>query len=69
VVLGCIMMRVCHLNTCPVGVATQNPTLRARFTGDPDYVVNFMRFVAQEGSWRRNCAKSWPGSVSARSMK
>jgi glutamate synthase (ferredoxin) len=48
VVLGCIMMRVCHLNTCPVGVATQNPTLRARFTGDPDYVVNFMRFVAQE---------------------
>jgi len=48
VVLGCIMMRVCHLNTCPVGVATQNPELRARFTGDPDHVVNFMRFVAQE---------------------
>jgi glutamate synthase (ferredoxin) len=48
VVLGCIMMRVCHLNTCPVGVATQNPKLRERFTGDPDHIVNFMRFVAQE---------------------
>jgi glutamate synthase (ferredoxin) len=48
VVLGCIMMRVCHLNTCPVGVATQDPRLRARFTGDPDHVENFMRFVAQE---------------------
>jgi glutamate synthase (ferredoxin) len=48
VVLGCIMMRVCHLDTCPVGVATQNPKLRARFTGDPEHVVNFMRFVAQE---------------------
>jgi glutamate synthase (ferredoxin) len=48
VVMGCIMMRVCHLNTCPVGVATQDPRLRARFAGDPDHVVNFMRFVAQE---------------------
>jgi glutamate synthase (ferredoxin) len=48
VVMGCIMMRVCHLNTCPVGVATQDPRLRARFTGDPDHVVNFMRFIAQE---------------------
>ncbi|MCM2333523.1 MAG: glutamate synthase-related protein, partial [Anaeromyxobacteraceae bacterium] len=48
VVLGCIMMRACHLNTCPVGVATQDPKLRARFTGDPAHVVNFMRFVAQE---------------------
>jgi glutamate synthase (ferredoxin) len=48
VALGCIMMRACHLNTCPVGVATQDPTLRARFTGDPSHVVNFMRFVAQE---------------------
>ena len=48
VVLGCIMMRACHLNTCPVGVATQDPELRARFTGDPAHVVNFMRFVAQE---------------------
>jgi glutamate synthase (ferredoxin) len=48
VVMGCIMMRVCHLNTCPVGVATQDPKLRARFTGSADHVVNFMRFVAQE---------------------
>ncbi|MGE0824540.1 MAG: glutamate synthase large subunit [Candidatus Binatia bacterium] len=48
VVLGCIMMRVCHLDTCPVGVATQNPELRKKFTGDPAHVVNFMRFIAQE---------------------
>jgi glutamate synthase (ferredoxin) len=48
VTLGCIMMRVCHLDTCPVGVATQNPELRKRFTGDPAHVVNFMRFIAQE---------------------
>ena len=45
---GCIMMRVCHLNTCPAGVATQDPKLRARFTGKPEYVVNFMRFIAEE---------------------
>jgi glutamate synthase domain-containing protein 2/glutamate synthase domain-containing protein 3 len=45
---GCIMMRKCHLNTCPVGVATQDPELRKRFTGKPDYVVNFMFFIAQE---------------------
>ncbi len=48
VTLGCIMMRVCHLNTCPVGVATQDPKLRAKFNGDPNNVVNFMRFIAQE---------------------
>ncbi len=48
VTLGCIMMRVCHLDTCPVGVATQNPELRKKFAGDPEYVVNFMRFIAQE---------------------
>jgi glutamate synthase (ferredoxin) len=48
VVSGCVMMRVCHLNTCPVGVATQDPKLRKKFTGDPAHVVNFMRFVAQE---------------------
>ncbi|WP_273124690.1 glutamate synthase large subunit [Metabacillus sp. HB246100] len=48
VVMGCIMMRVCHLDTCPVGVATQNPDLRDKFTGDPDHIVNYMRFVAQE---------------------
>ncbi|HEX2228793.1 MAG TPA: glutamate synthase large subunit [Candidatus Binatia bacterium] len=48
VALGCIMMRVCHLDTCPVGVATQNPELRKMFAGDPAHVVNFMRFIAQE---------------------
>src|SRR5881296_1048969 len=48
VVLGCIMMRVCHLNTCPVGVATQDPELRKRFSGKPEYVVNFFRLLAQE---------------------
>jgi glutamate synthase domain-containing protein 2/glutamate synthase domain-containing protein 1/glutamate synthase domain-containing protein 3 len=48
VTLGCIMMRVCHLDTCPVGVATQNPALRKQFAGDPSHVVNFMRFIAQE---------------------
>jgi len=42
------MMRVCHLNTCPVGVATQDPELRKRFAGDPQHVVNFMRFIAEE---------------------
>jgi len=48
VAMGCIMMRVCHLNTCPVGVATQNPSLRQKFTGEAEYVVNFMRFIAEE---------------------
>ncbi len=48
VAVGCIMMRVCHLNTCPVGVATQDPKLRAKFTGSPEHAVNFMRFVAAE---------------------
>jgi len=48
VVSGCIMMRKCHLNTCPVGVATQDPVLRRKFTGRPEYVVNYMFFVAQE---------------------
>ena len=48
VVEGCIMMRVCHLDTCPVGVATQNPELRKRFTGQADHVVNFFTFIAQE---------------------
>ena len=46
--LGCIMMRVCHLNTCPVGVATQDPNLRKNFVGDPEHAVNFMKFIAQE---------------------
>jgi glutamate synthase (NADPH/NADH) large chain len=45
---GCIMMRKCHLNTCPVGVATQDPVLRKRFTGQPEHVINFFFFVAEE---------------------
>jgi glutamate synthase domain-containing protein 2/glutamate synthase domain-containing protein 1/glutamate synthase domain-containing protein 3 len=48
VVMGCVMMRVCHLNTCPVGVATQDPELRKRFTGKPEHVETFFRFIAQE---------------------
>ena len=48
VVLGCVMMRVCHLDTCPVGIATQNPELRKKYTGEADHVANFMRFIAME---------------------
>ncbi|MBN2103713.1 glutamate synthase large subunit [bacterium] len=48
ITLGCVMMRKCHLNTCPVGVATQNKTLRSRFTGKPEYVERFLRFIAEE---------------------
>ena len=48
VVSGCIMMRVCHLDTCPVGIATQNPVLRSRFSGKPEFVVNFFEFIAEE---------------------
>jgi glutamate synthase (NADPH) large chain len=48
VVSGCVMMRVCHLDTCPVGIATQNPELRKRFAGKPEFVVNFFEFIAQE---------------------
>src|SRR5580698_5686509 len=48
VVSGCVMMRVCHLDTCPVGIATQNPRLRERFTGQPEFVENFFEFIAQE---------------------
>ena len=46
--MGCVMMRVCNLDTCPVGIATQNPELRKRFKGKPEYVMNFMLFVAEE---------------------
>ena len=46
--MGCIMMRVCHLDTCPVGIATQDPVLRAQFTGQPEQVVNYFFFVAEE---------------------
>jgi glutamate synthase domain-containing protein 2 len=63
VALGCIMMRVCHLNTCPVGRRDAGPALRKKFTGKPEHVVNFMRFIAQE------CASSWRNSASARSMR
>ncbi|ONK15104.1 glutamate synthase large subunit [Streptomyces sp. MP131-18] len=48
VVSGCVLMRVCHLDTCPVGIATQNPVLRQRFTGKPEFVVNFFEFIAEE---------------------
>ncbi len=48
VTMGCVMMRVCNLDTCPVGIATQDPELRKRFAGKPEYIVNFMRFIAQE---------------------
>ncbi len=48
VVSGCVMMRVCHLDTCPVGIATQNPVLRERFTGQPEFVENFFEFIAEE---------------------
>lgn len=48
VTMGCVMMRVCNLDTCPVGVATQNPELRKRFKGKPEYVMNFMKFIAEE---------------------
>ena len=46
--MGCIMMRKCHLNTCPVGIATQDPVLRAKFEGTPDHIINFFFFVAEE---------------------
>lgn len=48
ITIGCIMMRVCHLNTCPVGIATQDPELRKKFTGKPEHVINFFRFVAED---------------------
>ena len=48
VVSGCIMMRVCHLDTCPVGIATQNPELRKRFTGQPEFVETFFEYIAEE---------------------
>lgn len=48
VTMGCVMMRVCNLDTCPVGIATQNPELRKRFKGKPEYVINFMKFIAEE---------------------
>jgi glutamate synthase (NADPH/NADH) large chain len=48
VALGCVMMRVCHLNTCPVGIATQDPDLRKKFTGRPEHLIQLMRFIAED---------------------
>ena len=62
VVSGCIMMRVCHLDTCPVGVATQNPELRSRFNGKPEFVVNFFEFVEEV----REIPQSWASAASRR---
>lgn len=62
VAVGCIMMRVCQLDTCPVGVATQNPELRKNFTGDPQHVVNFMTFVAED-------LREWMSELGFRSLK
>ena len=62
---GCIMMRACHLNTCPVGIATQDPELRKRFAGKPEHVVNFFFFVAEEAradhgaARRREASTTW----------
>lgn len=61
VAVGCIMMRVCQLDTCPVGVATQNPELRKNFTGDPQHVVNLMKFVAED-------LREWMAELGFRSL-
>ncbi len=60
--MGCVMMRACHLNTCPVGIATQDPQLRQKFQGKPEHVVNFMHFIAQE-------VREWMSLLGFRSMK
>ncbi|MGI9196301.1 MAG: glutamate synthase large subunit [Candidatus Nanopelagicales bacterium] len=62
VVMGCIMMRVCHLDTCPVGVATQNPELRERFTGSPEFVVTFFEFIAEQ-------VREWLARLGFRSLE
>ena len=59
VTMGCVMMRVCNLDTCPMGIATQNPELRKRFRGKPEYVINFMRFIAER------CGNTWQNLASA----
>ena len=61
VAMGCIMMRKCHLNTCPVGIATQDPELRKKFAGKPEHVINFFFFVAEQVR-----AAAWPSWASAR---
>ncbi len=62
VAIGCVMMRVCHLNTCPTGIATQDPRLREKFTGAPEHVVNFMRFMAQD-------VREWLAKLGFRSIE
>ncbi|MEN9504965.1 MAG: glutamate synthase large subunit [Actinomycetota bacterium] len=62
VVSGCVMMRVCHLDTCPVGVATQNPELRKKFSGKPEFVVNFMEYIAEE-------VREWMARLGFRSVE
>ena len=62
IAMGCIMMRKCHLNTCPVGVATQDPELRKKFAGQPEHVINFFFFVAEAGArdtWRSWASARW----------
>ena len=61
IAIGCVMMRVCNLDTCPVGVATQNPKLRARFAGKPEYVENFMKFIAQD-------LREWMAKIGVRTI-
>ena len=61
ITMGCVMMRVCNLDTCPVGVATQNPELRAKFKGKPEYVENFMRFIAQD-------LREWMAKIGVKSI-
>ncbi len=61
ITMGCVMMRVCNLDTCPVGVATQNPALRAKFAGKPEYVENFMRFIAQD-------LREWMAKIGCRTI-
>ncbi len=61
IAMGCVMMRVCNLDTCPVGVATQNPKLRSRFCGKPEYIENFMRFIAQD-------LREWMAKIGARTV-
>jgi len=62
IALGCVMMRVCHLDTCPVGVATQNPELRAKFTGEAEHVVNLMKFIAED-------AREWMAQLGFRTIE
>ncbi len=64
VAMGCIMMRKCHLNTCPVGIATQDPALRAKFHGQPEHVINFFFFIAEQVR-----AATWPSWASAPSTR